>query len=356
MNTILSIANGLYQYHKGKQTGLPGLIGILLALLTVWQWDNILPILHKLGIVNFFDKIGLIYDEPYMTGFAIFSFIFKLVIVYCGLVLLVLAIVLLMAVLFNNEKFVMYVLLPIMILVSIPIIYIFVILDSIINWKKHKQYNEELKRKEHENRMLELKSMYEIVLTKNPALKELFEQHSTEIKKEEAFIRLNRLPMYGDDLYVLGFSNFGEPFILTPRPLNVENDNFKKRELSCCAFRIAYKHQEADTKTTYSTNKFAIDWSVSDVGIYSFDTFDHFFITNNKEMERAFDKLNKVLEIEIYNEQKKYFTSKNKLLDDISNAETKEAFESLVKQMDKFDVPNDGVVSMMMANERSTGV
>ncbi|WP_432806098.1 hypothetical protein [Mycobacterium sp. Z3061] len=160
MNTILSIANGLYQYHKGKQTGLPGLIGILLALLTVWQWDNILPILHKLGIVNFFDKIGLIYDEPYMTGFAIFSFIFKLVIVYCGLVLLVLAIVLLYANglyqyhkgkqtgLFNNEKFVMYVLLPIMILVSIPIIYIFVILVLaivLINFstmkKLCKQYN-----------------------------------------------------------------------------------------------------------------------------------------------------------------------------------------------------------------------
>jgi len=58
MNTLLSIANGALQYHRGKQTGLAGLLGVALALLIVFQWEHILPILEALGIVSFLDSMG----------------------------------------------------------------------------------------------------------------------------------------------------------------------------------------------------------------------------------------------------------------------------------------------------------
>jgi hypothetical protein len=48
------------QYHRGKQVGLWGLVGIALVIITAAAWDVISPIFDAIGIVSLLDRWGLI--------------------------------------------------------------------------------------------------------------------------------------------------------------------------------------------------------------------------------------------------------------------------------------------------------
>ncbi|NRG34753.1 hypothetical protein HRF63_23110, partial [Bacillus circulans] len=76
MNTILTFLNGFVQYRRGKQTGLAGLLGLIIFVLAVYRWDITYPILESLKIIDFFDNLGLIYEgEPGTTLYAIMLFL-----------------------------------------------------------------------------------------------------------------------------------------------------------------------------------------------------------------------------------------------------------------------------------------
>ncbi|WP_028393967.1 hypothetical protein [Bacillus cihuensis] len=56
------------QYNMAKSQGLAGLIGLLSVVLFVWKWDEwFLPIVDKLGLVDFAERIGIVHGLGAIT-------------------------------------------------------------------------------------------------------------------------------------------------------------------------------------------------------------------------------------------------------------------------------------------------
>ncbi|MEI2356257.1 hypothetical protein [Mesobacillus zeae] len=359
MNTLLSIANGVLQYHRGKQTGLAGLAGIAIALLIAWNWGDIVPILDKLGIVSFFDNLGLIYEgEGGLTGFAILMFFVRVSIFFILVLSALIVLALIFTLVFSSDLGVRLAL-TIIFLVLAPFLMIWLIfIDPIINKKKNKleaideaYLSEEIEEQLH-----------------NPLKQLLLE--AEEIPKEQAYNRLNRLPTVGDNLFLLGLTKDNTLYMITPRPLHFEWYGYFKQE-DFSGVPISIKYQDKRIKNEPNVNRFEIELlPVEDRGIYEIEAAKgvsctmsfpknkivKFYKTNDIELVKVFEKFASSDNYKDYCKsiQNHYFIVKDAILNRISNELNKVEFEELVERVKQFDAINEDIVRLMWKSEQKT--
>lgn len=224
LRELLWAAEAKMSYDRGKDTGLAGLFGIALVILCVWQWDDLIhPLLTNMGVVSFADKIGLVYEgASEITLLRVVGFLvaLSLTLAVIGVALLVLFFIvcgivyavsqspflkwLLRYTLLLPLKGALYVVLSPLLLIEQIIIRSYQALNP-------KGYAER-KAKAEEKRLAFIRRMDRELISYiryfNP----------TEVRLEEAFLRLNRLPMKGDDNFLIGITQDEEVYMLVPSP------------------------------------------------------------------------------------------------------------------------------------------
>lgn len=221
MNVILGALNGMLQYGRGKETGGFGILGIILAIVAVYQWDHILPFLRKIGVVGFFDKIGLIYEnDPGTTGLAVFLFILEICIVLAIVIFAVLVIGIMVTIFCSSKVgtiIIVTLLAPFILVGFLTFFLIYAILQSLgIKSKKQKLREAEDKWYMENYGMKSPETIAEEELNMTPL--EVLKRYCEEFDYNQAIEFLNKLPMYGDTRFLLGESNTGEIFLLLPDP------------------------------------------------------------------------------------------------------------------------------------------
>jgi len=343
MNTLLSLANAALAYRRGRQTGLAGLFGIGIALLLVWQWGNILPILDAIGIVSFFDNLGLVYEgEPGLTGYAIFMSFVRLSILVAFVVFILLVIGILISMIFTNEFIFKYILVPLAMILLFPIIVVAVLYQSIFNRKKLIERGEELQR----------------LGTPNEQLLRACEP----ISKEQAYNRLNRLPMIGDHLLigVTGKTRTEEEkvYVVYPKPMNFTiYGKFEPDELICVELKIQqfdkFKHKKETIAEVIENNLF-ITKAGEEKDKIPFNDFESFYDTNQLVEFHKLGICSYYYKDYVKEMQTLYFTKRNIISNNLSNSTTKEQFDNLVNLMKMFDAPNEDIVRIMWESENTT--
>ncbi|MCM3619695.1 hypothetical protein M3936_19175 [Sutcliffiella horikoshii] len=222
-------------YDRGRAAGLAGLMGVVAVILSVMFWDKIYVVLDSLGIVNFFDKLGLVNAE--LTPLLILAWFFYLV--ACLFVVFVVGMAILLGVvLVSNyitgdnddskvKKFVLTIL-------GLPV-YILVVLFLFI-----KSPSKFMKKRAAEQRATKEKKLY----ISNQ--KKLYLQKNTQriLSIEEAKDFLNRLFIVGDKSFLMGYSEDEDKmYILLPSPLY-----FKE---SSCSKLYGWQTNATDEQTYY---------------------------------------------------------------------------------------------------------
>lgn len=338
MNTILSIANGALQYHRGKQTGLAGLMGIIIALIIVFQWDSILPVLEALGIVDFLDRYGLIYEgEGYLTGYVLFMIAFRAAILFCVLIAILLVFAMIIGIVFSSDLGVKIAITVVGLLLS-PFMFIYFMYDHFTTPKaiKEERYRQAMESK---------KPVVEL-------LRESFEL----IDKDTAKAHLNRLPTTGDYHFLLAITENEEIFAVLPRAryrtenpvvkLKVERYDETKHKASFGEyqpkqFKVSYDHNGFNEKLQYDVLENKLDLADTKVEYLlkpNHEDFNHIFkwITNSQGF-------NKYMHEQIGN----YFNRKQDILESISNADSKDVFDRLVALISEMDASNEDIVKLM---------
>ncbi|QCJ45504.1 hypothetical protein FAY30_26560 (plasmid) [Bacillus sp. S3] len=338
MNTILSVANGVLQYHRGKQTGLAGLMGIVVALIIVFQWDNILPILDAMGIVDFLDKHSLIYKgEGYLTGYVLFKLAFKASLLFVAALacLLVIAMIITM---FSSSEIGGKITLAIFIVISFPFLSIYFLYDAITTPKAVKE------------------ERYRLAKERNKPVIEVLKESFEVIDKESARARLNRLPTTGDYHFLLAVTENEDIFAVLPRArywmenpvikLKVEKYDEKKDKASfgqyqVKQFKVTYDHGDYNEKLQYDVLQSKLNLDDEEV-VY--------ILKPEHDFNHVFKWITNSLGFKTYtNEQiKTYFKRKQNLLDAISKSETQEDFDRYVAVIKEMDASNEDIVKIML--------
>lgn len=338
MNTLLSVANGALQYHRGRQTGLAGLFGIGLALLCVYQWDHILPVLNAMGIVAFFDRIGLIHHgDAGLTGFAIFMFIFRLTIVYCVALLLLLMLGIAVSMFFSSDRAFKYIIIPLMMVIGFPIaiVYYFYLLLF--------------------KRQVLIENAERIKSTPTPQV-ELLKEHSDEISRTHAIYSLDRIPTFGDHLSILGETEDKRLFLLLPRPLSFEDGKHVSGDLEAVEVSVEkYIEKFHKPKSMFDRipKHFLINLVSNEREVMSESQFVSFYQTNSEDMLYKIQACKYLYGFNKYVKEVQdiYFNSKEAILNKIQQAEDQETFDNLVKRMAVYNAPNEDIVKMMRDSE-----
>lgn len=259
MSPFFELLSMKLHYDKGRELGLAGLVGIIVAIACVALWGYIRPVLEFLGVMSLLNNLGLIYpEEAGMTWFRLVGGFLALYVI----AIIIFLILLLMVVLFSafvQSKFCKWlektivitfflVMLSPLFIITLP----FYILGCIIEWvtflKNPTKYKEERKEKKRLNKKkMELQLTRELGISEQSKLnpnydetKELvarakadirgetykptpkenpnYKEHN-EITFEEAFQRLNRLPTHGDYRFLIGVTYDRKFYILLPKPL-----------------------------------------------------------------------------------------------------------------------------------------
>jgi len=333
MNTILSIANGALQYHRGKQTGLAGLFGIALALLIVFQWEHILPVLEAVGIVSFLDKHGLIYEgEPGLTGFVLLMIAYRAAIAFCIVGALLIVVGLAISI-FLSSEIGLRIMFPVLALILSPFIILYMIY---YHYKVPKNVKDQDKAK--------FDKMHKPV-------SKVIEEASEEIDKYDVSDRLNRIPTYGDDLFFLAVTREDEYVILVPTP-----DCLVKAGYDVYGLKYTIE------KFWRGTNQPKGMLDPEEIKLISEDYLTPFRLYELKEVyqTKQVDVLREFSQIKhkncygrhIYEIQKAYFEKKDEILKRMSSETDKEQFDWLVTEAKQFNAINEEMVRLMINSKK----
>ncbi|MCM3443619.1 MULTISPECIES: hypothetical protein [Metabacillus] len=224
LTELLWAAESKLSYDRGKSTGLAGLFGIGFVIFCVWKWNDLIyPTLSKLGIVNFADKIGLIYEGAAelsllrIVGFLIALFL-TLLIIWIALMALFIAVC---GIVYAVQKYTFLkflfkytLVLPlkgILIVVITPLVIIEKVFSSIYRLLNPKGYARR-KQQAEQKRIDNIRKSDRELISK---IRVLFPE---DVSIEEAFLRLNRLPTQGDDNFLIGITKDEKVYILLPSP------------------------------------------------------------------------------------------------------------------------------------------
>ncbi|MCM3362550.1 hypothetical protein [Niallia sp. MER TA 168] len=226
MNTVLTFLNGFVQYRRGKQTGLAGLLGLILFVLAVYRWDITYPILESLKIIDFFDKLGLIYEgEPGTSLYAIMMFLTRAAIVI--MIFLALALILsLFLMIIGSSKLGQDLLAYVVLTIMTPLLVLWMLgyyIAYCFGYRTKKEKAEESYEKwhqdtfgEHSDRYKDEQLKYEEARLSAP---DLLKKYCTTYYIEDTISQLNRLPMFGDTIFMIGETYDEKLYILMPDPL-----------------------------------------------------------------------------------------------------------------------------------------
>lgn len=271
LRDLLWAAEAKMSYDRGKDTGLAGLFGIGLVILCVWKWNDIIhPLLTNIGVISFADKIGLVYEgASEMTLLRVIGFFIALCLtlavigvallalffIVCGIVYAV-----------NQNPFLKWLLRYTLILplkgalyaVLSPIILIEHIIIRMYRWLNPKGYAERKARAE-EKRLAFVRRLDRKLISFIRGL------WPNEVNLDEAFLRLNRLPMKGDDNFLIGITKDEKVYMLVPspyywksQPISVNNalDDFDYSQLFHSSQEITEKYFDGLRLEFLETDKY----------------------------------------------------------------------------------------------------
>lgn len=329
MNTLLELFLVKSAYDKGKETGLPGFIGIIVAVIVsigcIMFWDYIKPILEFLGVINFLDSLGLIYHgDPGLTWLRIIGGILSFYIIAI-VIFLILMLFLAILVSFISTKlwkklsfllvmaFFWTLVTPIYILFSplFLIVGIIELFSFIKNPKKYKKEFAERKRLKKKKIELELtnlvgindqpienpdydltKELVNMTLAENNG--ELFTptqkenpnyRENNEITFENASDFLNGLPEQ-DQKFLIGVTYDRRFFILLPRPLNLNYTTMFSFSAYEIMVEYRMKNKENKRKIQGANDAYELDVKLGNNRIeeVDFKEFEYYFNIGSAEV------------------------------------------------------------------------
>lgn len=345
MNVLLSVANGALQYHRGKQTGLAGLAGIALALLIAYQWDHILPVLDALGIVDFLNNHGLIYEgEPGLTGFVLFTIAYRAALAFIIVGFLFLVIAMAIAI-FTSSKAGFTILYSFIAIPIIPFMFIWMMYDHLKTPKKEKEER--------------IKASIETNEKKMKPISQIIHESSAEISEEQAINRLNRLPTIGDDIFLLGVTHDDEYFVLFPKPFGMESGSYPSRTFAVKRYEIEkFKVNKWENNSPDVWKKLILTpkdnhWQKA-IWAMEPNEFKAIYQTEHQDFLNEFNTYKSKQFYKEYVEfvQEMYFKTKSNLLKLISAEDDGEKFEELVNRVTKYNASNEDVVRFMYESQK----
>lgn len=336
MNTILSIANGALQYHRGKQTGLVGLLGIVLALLIVFQWEHILPVLEAVGFVSFLDSHGLIYEgEPGLTGFVLFMIAYRAAIAFCIVGALLIVVGLAISI-FLSSDIGFSIMFPVLALVLSPLLILYMI---------YYHYRVPQKVKDAD------KVRFDQI---NKPVSKVIEEISEEITLFDAIDRLDRIPTKGDDLFLLALTTENEYVILLPRPSNLETGGYNGYDLVGVKYTIEKFWRGTNEPKGMLDPKEIKLISTNSLIAFRRSQIKTVYQTKQVDILREFSQFKFKLFYTNYIEetQKAYFEMKDDILRRMSIEIDKGEFDRLVLDATLLNANNEDVVRLMYEAEK----
>jgi len=230
LRDVLWAIEAKMSYDRGKQTGLWGLLGIILVILGAWKWDSIIyPVLDFLGLVTLADRLGLISEYGGVTALRILAAFFILYLfVLITMAVIGLPIMFVSSLLGRTISIKSIVQGATVALLLIPLLPFLVLLgifkpdyfkknDKVTSSKKETKLDRK-KRKEYSLNQVE----------------KYLNHSSEEIDIEDASNRLNRLFMKEDNNYPLAIhKNYSkneedQMYILLPSPLYAKGTYYER--------------------------------------------------------------------------------------------------------------------------------
>lgn len=227
MNTLLSVANGIYSYYRAKKNGVWGIVGIAVALLLVFNWNLIEPLFEKIGIVSLLNNLGLVVPgDAGLTGYKILfaaASISFLVMVF-GTALIILSALLMV---FLGSKVGSTILIVGISIFLIPIMFVYGLIFYPFIRLFRKNYNQ-------------LPKNEEVIITLINADNGADESSSKPnvLSKEGGYKVLNHLPMQNEKMALLAINRSRDIYLVLPRPLALHTNEYPKEALTAYKLQI----------------------------------------------------------------------------------------------------------------------
>jgi len=400
VNTIFEYFNIKLAYNRGKETGIAGLVGIAVAIACVALWDYIRPVLEFLGVINLLDKLGLIYHgEPGMTWYRLFWGFLSMyaigVIIFLALLVVVVLFSAFIQTKFSNwlqyifvlTFFGVFLFLPLLI-ITVPFAIVLGIIEAISFIKNPSKYKNEWKEKKRlKNKDIELQLTSEVGISEQAKLNPLYDSNleinrklladakgetfvptpkenpnykeDNEITFEEAFRRLNRLPIHGDYRFIIGVTYDRKFYMLLPKPLNLE---YPRRDVFCAQEMNVQRKGKLIKKDEKLSNTMGYELTIrKSTHLYYFENIDYYKIEHYYDIGDApvfvqeFKNLhiNEPYRLYVEDIQLEYFTKKSNLIEKLMDTQQKENHETNLYNLNSLLVGNDETVSLIRyANTR----
>ncbi|MGN8845229.1 hypothetical protein ACTNDN_20715 [Niallia sp. HCP3S3_B10] len=390
MNTILTFLNGFVQYRRGKQTGLAGLFGLLIFFLAVYRWDITYPILESLRIIDFFDNLGLIYEgEPGTTLYAIMLFLSRAAIVI--MIFLAIALILsLFLIIIGTSNVGQNILAYLVLAIMAPLAVLWMIGYEIaycFGYRTKKEKADEEYEKWHQETYGDHSDKYKEEQLKYEesrlSANDLLKKYCTTYFIEDTISQLNKLPMLGDTIFLLGETYDGKLYILMPDPLlkyNRKMDIEYKRDFSTPikAVPFSVKNVVLDKKDRtnimeYTPDKMEISlqrnqaYNVNSNLIkyeylvdMEFSDFKSFYMpeVELKDIKHYISSFGKRKDYRTYLEDKveKYFSQKQHLTNFLYKDISSEKFHEVTSDLSELNASNEDIVKMINDSPKILGV
>lgn len=342
--TITTLISSGLSYLRGRATGLIGLFFIGLTIFAIYKWEYIHKFLEWTGIWGFFENIGVI--EPgtvYPTGSLVFflTVVPIVIVAFIAVVFLVFVIVMFVFAALHEilgDK----IFWGLITVLFFPLILIFMLLVWIHDKLKY-AFNSEYRREIIEKRKLET------YMRENPPARRLIKEECVPISHKEAETRLNRLPTYGDDAFLVGTTenDIQHIYVLIPRPLHT----YKALFVPVVKCRVRDWEKRESSKTALD-RKYFINFDDDDMLEFaSLYRFEQIYETTSSDLKGTFRVIKALNPYKEYVKQTQddYFKNKERLLNKIKNIDISdtEKYERLTSLLKTYDAINEEIVRIM---------
>ncbi|WP_209124402.1 hypothetical protein [Alkalihalobacillus sp. BA299] len=398
MNTFLELVSMKLAYDRGKETGLAGIVGIIVVLACIALWGYIRPVFEFFGVMNLLDSLGLIHpEEAGMTWFRLLGGFLAFYVIGIIIFLSLLFLVFLFSAI-SSSKFGKWlektfaltffiVLISPLFVIAIPLFILVGIIECVSYIKNPTEYKEKRKEKKRLNtKKIELQLTSELGIKEQPKqtptydlTKELVAQAQADIRGEtytptpkekpnykednkitfeEAFQRLNRLPMHGDYRFLIGVTYDRKFYILLPKPLNLaypRKDVFRAQEI---IVNHQLKQLEKGQKITQGEYELVIPNVRSNFENLDYYKIEHYFDIGDapvyvKQFKNI--RLNEPYRMYVNDIQFEYFAKKESLINSLMDPNQKDTYDKNLKEFNELIVGNDEVVSLIRNGNKKDG-
>lgn len=233
------------QYNNQVKQGMAGLLGILSVIFIVWKWDTIfLPILDKLGLVDYAYHLGLVHEMPVITILNVTSIVFIIaLLISSGMFLIAVSATIIMII--GQTKIGTFIFGLGMFLVFFPILIPLIICNVIKNKKETNDFSNTYKNDPELSKSLNKYKEFPEASKMFHLFKEQLEHESrssifNKLTEEEAIHILNRAVDYKHhhQYWLLSYNAYKDQWLIhLPNPL-------PKYASPCADEKYAYQRPE----------------------------------------------------------------------------------------------------------------